>query len=94
VVALIAFLAIEKHPYGFYIFTRWAVFLTCCYGLYFNGEKGWKSSSPFFAIVGLIFNPILPIYLHKEMWHLLDFGTAVGFLISIAFDPKDDSQKI
>jgi FtsH-binding integral membrane protein len=91
--AFIAVWAVENHPYDYYIFTRWVVFGTCCYGLYFNRQIVWKSTSPFFALLGLIFNPIVPFHIHKETWHLFDISAAVIFLISIAFDDKNNQQK-
>ena len=61
-----AFYATAKHPYNFYIFTRWVVFATCCYGLWINRSRFWPSFAPAYLAVGLIFNPVLPFHFERS----------------------------
>lgn len=70
-------------PYGYYILLRWVItgvalfVLWVAYGL---EKKGWLWLMTGIAI---LFNPIVPIYLNKEIWVVIDFIVAILFLITI-----------
>ena len=64
--------ATAKHPYSFYVLTRWVVFLTSCCGLWLGARLFWPSFAPAYITVGLVFNPILPFHFHRSAWHTLD----------------------
>ena len=85
VAAGLAFYATAKHPYNFYVLTRWIVFLTCCWGLWELRERIWPSFAPVYVAVGLIFNPILPFHFHRTTWHTLDIAAGALLLLSVGF---------
>lgn len=69
-------------PYGYYILLRWVVSISAVIianGFYKSGLKGWMLV---FGAVAFLFNPIVPIYLSKETWVLIDFVSAILFFIS------------
>ena len=79
-----------RHPYGFYTVLR---ILVCFSGAY----VAWvaiKNTQTVWAIVfgatAVLFNPIVPIYLHRQTWHPIDLMAAllfaVGIFISARFD--------
>lgn len=86
VAAGFALYATAKHPYNFYVLTRWVVFLTCCCGLWLNRSRLWPSFAPAYAAVGLIFNPILPFHFTRPTWHTLDIAAGAVLLASLLFD--------
>jgi hypothetical protein len=86
VAAGFALWATARHPYSFYILTRWVVFVTCCWGVYRLRLRLWPSFAPAYAVVGLILNPIAPFHFSRGTWHNLDVAAAVILLASIPFD--------
>jgi hypothetical protein len=87
VAAGFALYATAKHPYNFYVLTRWVVFVTCCYGLWLNRSRLWPSFAPAYLAVGLAFNPILPFHFQRSTWHTLDIAAGIILLVSLAFTP-------
>ncbi|MGI6340803.1 MAG: DUF6804 family protein [Minisyncoccales bacterium] len=43
-------------------------------------------------VIAILFNPIFPIYLDKDVWIILDFISSVLFLISTISIIKSDKQ--
>jgi len=75
---------IPNLPYGYYVFLRWAVCILC--GLQMTAiahdksNRGWLWA---FAVIAVIFNPLIPIHLKKDVWQVVDFCTGVVLLISL-----------
>lgn len=86
VAAGFAFYATAKHPYNFYVVTRWVVFLTCCWGLWSLGAQVWRSFGLGYIAIGLIFNPLFPFHFQRSIWHTLDIAAGAILLLSIAYD--------
>ena len=69
-------------PYGYYSFLRLAVFAVSIW----IGYEQWKHDDAVsgwvvaFGAVALLYNPLLPIYLTKEIWTVLNIATAILFL--------------
>ena len=77
------FLALGYHPYSYYILLRWVVFGSSFYsGWVFSQLKnhGWAW---FFFIVGILFNPIMPVYLNRSTWQVIDLISGVIFFVSL-----------
>lgn len=87
-----AFYATAKHPYGFYMLTRWVVFLTCCWGLFLCRGRFWPSGAPAYAVVGLVFNPLFPFHFTRGTWHNLDIAAAIILLASLPFRHSPDDS--
>jgi len=87
------FLAIPSlFPYGYYQLLRWVVMATAIFILYLSyklSKKGWLW---LMVVVSILFNPIIPIYLTKEIWAVIDFIVAILFLVSI-FKIKNYEEK-
>jgi hypothetical protein len=69
-------------PYGYYQFLR----LIVCG---FSGFLAWKdysivgqlnAFSAMFGTISLLMNPIIPVYLSKDVWMVLDFARAGTFV--------------
>ena len=74
---------LEEWAYGFFTLLRWVVFgssayLTWLAHKYETGDWRW-----IFGFIALLFNPIIPVYLYRELWVIIDFLVAVFLLISI-----------
>ena len=75
-------LALLPLPYGFYTLLRLivcGVAILLCYQEYltFNSVTSW---AVFFSVTALLFNPVFPIHLTREVWAPLDFVSAVALV--------------
>jgi hypothetical protein len=81
------FVAIAPMPYGYYTVTRIAVAGFAC----FLALVGWEDSaisrmwSAILGCVALLFNPIIPIYLSRTTWHVIDIGVAIILAADLVF---------
>ena len=83
--ACFAFWATAKHPYAFYTVTRWVVFITCCWGVFWFVRRLWPSIAPAYAIVGLVFNPLFPFHFTRATWLVLDIAAGIILLATLPF---------
>jgi hypothetical protein len=68
--------ATMKLPYGYYTLLRIAICGFCGVVAFFSFTErsfGWGTA---FALMAILFNPIIPIYLKRQDWFWLDVGTA------------------
>jgi hypothetical protein len=83
IVAILLFIGVFKLPYGYYTFLRLVVFISSLY----LGYKYYKGKIELWAwiflLIGITFNPIIPIYLSKTMWVYIDLLVGCVFLIPI-----------
>ncbi len=78
--AALLFLSVASMPYGYYNFVR-IVVCGCaginCYRLLNAGDK---SAWPWiWVVVAILFNPIAPIHMTKEVWMAIDAACGVLF---------------
>jgi hypothetical protein len=76
-------LALLRHPYSYYILLRWIVCGTAAYGTFTSIELEKSSWAWGLGIIALLFNPIIPVYLSREIWAPVDVATALIFVMSI-----------
>ena len=70
-------------PYGYYVFLRVVVcacagFLAWQQWLMDARLSGWVA---LLAGIAFLFNPVLPIYLNRPLWAILDLGTAAALFV-------------
>jgi len=86
--ALLLFVALGQHPYGYYTFLRWAV----CVAAIFVAWVAWNSAAQWatwaFAGVAILFNPLAPVYLQRSTWRPIDIACALAFLGSLAIERR------
>jgi hypothetical protein len=81
------FYATGKHPYSYYIITRWVVFIACCWGVIgFRRLRG--VAWPIYFAVGITFNPLLPFHFARVTWHNLDIAAGALLLFALAFESR------
>ena len=76
--------AITALPYGYYQMLRWVVCGISIYIAYKAYQWDRKWATWLFASCAVLFNPILPIYLTREIWRPIDVAFGFLFIISIA----------
>ena len=68
-------------PYGFFTFLRWLITICAAWTGYRIFNKDSKSKMLIlFGIITVLFNPIIPVFLNRETWTLIDFTTAIILL--------------
>lgn len=90
-------LAIAPLPYSYYIILRWVILISSLIHFYFAFNRKSKSVMVIFAALGILFNPIVPIYLSKGIWTILDFLSAIFALMGLeeleGISPTSDNKK-
>jgi hypothetical protein len=69
-------------PIGYYTFLRIVIFIACVILIIYDKDKGLNWFNIALGITGIIFNPIIPIYLHeKEIWMIIDVLGSILFAV-------------
>jgi len=76
-------IAIADLPYGYYTLLRIAICILAGFSAYVAFESEKKPWLWLFGTIAILFNPIIPIYLDKETWTIIDLIVAVIFVASI-----------
>lgn len=84
-------LAIPRLPYGYYIFLRWVVSLSAVFSAWVANSSEDKFWVFLMGGIAILFNPIIPVHLIKEIWVIIDLIVAILFLVSI-FKIKPNRQ--
>jgi len=70
-------------PYGYYQLLRWLIAGTAVFLIFIASELEKRAWIWTMAVIAILFNPIIPIYLSKETWVVIDFIAAIIFFVSI-----------
>ena len=75
--------ALGYWPYGYYVLLRWVICPAAIFVL--AATIIWKTywACWAFGVVVMLFNPIAPIHLTREIWRIVDLVVAALFLIGI-----------
>lgn len=77
------FLALGYHPYSYYIILRWVVSGSSFYSGWVSSKLNRSNWSWAFFIIGILFNPIFPVYLDRSTWQIIDLISGVIIIFSI-----------
>lgn len=73
------------NPYGYFVFLRIVVcFCAFIFTAIFAGQKR-ETLVVIFAGIAILFNPLLPIYLTREKWLVIDAATIVIFAVGFGY---------
>jgi len=72
----------EGLPYGFFILLRLIVFGTTAYLAWISYRLNKYPWIWLFGFTAIIFNPLFPIHLGRDLWILVDILTAVFLIVS------------
>lgn len=71
-------------PYEYYQILRWIVMGVAIYNTYTANKQNKTQWTFTMGAIAILFNPIFPIYLQKEIWVILDLITSILMFVSIA----------
>jgi len=75
--------AIAEWPYGYYTFLRWITCISSILVAFQAFEKNIDWAKVVFIIIAILFNPLAPIYLSRNIWIPIDVITAIIFIFAI-----------
>jgi FtsH-binding integral membrane protein len=80
---ILLLLAIGNHPYSYYQILRWVVSGSSLYSGWILSKLQKHNWAWFFFISGVLFNPIIPFYLDRSTWQLINSVFAIVFVITL-----------
>lgn len=83
IAAIMLLWALADNPYGYYQILRWVVVGVAGYSAFIAYEHRKNVWAWIFGIITILYNPIAPIYLNREIWAVIDVIVAVIILASI-----------
>lgn len=83
IAALVLLGALGQWPYGYYQLLRW---VTCAASVWvaflaYAWQKKWVTV--LFGIIAVLFNPLIPIHLTRELWQPIDVICALLFVVVV-----------
>ena len=75
--------ALVDNPYVYYQILRWVITGVTGYSAYLAYKHEKITWTWIFGIIAILYNPIAPIHLDKEIWSIIDIIVAAIILTSI-----------
>ena len=82
--AAMALLALMDMPYGYYQLLRLVVAAASAVIAVAAWQRASHAAVIAFGLLALIYNPIVPLHLKREIWEWVNIGTAAAFLVALA----------
>lgn len=76
-------LAIADLPYGYYQLLKWVVCISALWSAFIARSTARTAWVAIFSGVAVLFNPIAPIHLDRQIWAFLDIVTAAVLVVSL-----------
>ncbi len=75
---------IFSFPYGFYTFLRLLISISAAFIIFFNykNAKVINEISILFILIFILYNPLIPVYLTREIWLPINFITSGIYIYS------------
>jgi hypothetical protein len=90
--SLFILIAILPLPYGYYTLLRIVVSIAAGYIAFIAYSEGsTKAYLVIYGLMALLYNPILPVHLSREIWLPINLGT-IGVLITTLFITKKNKS--
>lgn len=80
---ILLLIGIAQLPYGYYIFLRLVITAIGIYMIFVCSSANSYGWAWVFGIVAILFNPLIPIHLEKDVWIFFDIIVAILLIISI-----------
>ncbi len=85
VVAILLLWALSRHQYGYYILLRWVTCGVAAYCTYLSYSLKRIPWVWLFGFLAVLFNPLAPLRLDRQIWSYFDVATAIILLASVFF---------
>lgn len=84
IAAMLLLVALAPLPYGYYTFLRIAVTGAAIWSLAVHWESAPVAFKATLIVLGIVFNPVIPLHFRREVWQVIDAAGAV-LLGGVAF---------
>lgn len=91
ILALLFLLCLAPMPYGFYSLVRFVAMIAFAIYAYIYHEKKNNKLAITFLSLAILFQPLLPIYLGRTLWNIVDVLVAI-FLIILFIKENNDKK--
>jgi len=71
-------------PYGYFTFLRIVVCGVSVFVAYCGYRWGKTWAAVVFGLVAVLFNPLIPVHLTKDVWFPIDLAVAASFVVVVA----------
>lgn len=82
VCAMLLFLGVAPLPYGYYTLLRLIACGVFGYAAFLAYERKHEMLPWIYGVLAVLFNPIIKIYLSKDIWQLVDIGAGILLLVT------------
>src|SRR5690349_8548044 len=86
--SIFLFLCLLDMPYGYYQLVRFLAFAGFAYLSFINFSAKNERLAFAYAMLAVLFQPIIKIPLGREIWNFVDVVVGVGLLITLFIKPK------
>jgi hypothetical protein len=77
--------ALADHQYGYFTLLRFIVCLVAAYCTLFFRSYNKEEWTWTFGAIAVLFNPIFPFHMNRQIWNIVDILAAIVLLISLLF---------
>ena len=91
ILVLLFLLCLAPMPYGFYSLVRFVAMIAFAIYAYIYHEKKNNKLAVAFLSLAILFQPLLPIYLGRTLWNIVDVIVAI-FLIVLYVKENNDKK--
>jgi hypothetical protein len=92
ILALLFLLCLAPMPYGFYSLIRFVAMIAFAVFAYFYYEKKDNKLAIVFLSLAVLFQPLLPIYLGRILWNIVDVVVAIFLVVLYIKENKSQSS--
>lgn len=82
-IIMLLFISPESFPYDYYLYLRWIVCGSAIYTAYMASKQKKGSFLAFFVIAAILFNPLMPFQLSRDLWSIIHVVVSLGFAGSL-----------
>ena len=77
-------------PYGYYQFVRFAALVGFVFLAYQANQQNKQTEMIIYGSLALLFQPFFKIALGRELWNIVDVVVAIGLIVNIFKEKKDN----
>lgn len=77
--------ALSAHPYGYFTLMRFVVCAVAIYCALQASSQRKEEWTWILAGIAILFNPLIPFHLNRQIWSILDVAVAILLVVSIFF---------
>ena len=91
--AAMLLLAVLRLPYSYYVLLRVVTFAAAVYVAFLAHSFGKMTWVWVLGVVALLFNPIFPVHLSREVWRPLDVAVAALFVCGVFVIRRQEGER-